>query len=213
MEFWNHDSGIVIGDPVKGRFFIARSFDGGDSWHEIPAMELPAADSGEACFAASGTNIRSLDMGEACFVSGGLRSRLFIRDKMIDLPLVQGTASTGANSIAIQDNKTRHGGRQLVVVGGDFTHDTAREKNCAITHDAGKTWISPAEPPHGYRSCVEYIGKDQLLSCGTSGVDISNDGGMHWRLISPEGFHVCRKAKKGNAVFLAGSGRIAKLSL
>ena len=211
MEFWNHDSGIVIGDPIKGKFFVARSFDGGDSWHEIQAMNLPRADSGEACFASSGTNIRSLNKGEACFVSGGLRSRLFIRDQRIDLPLVQGKESTGANSVAVQDNKKLHGGRQLVVVGGDFTHDTAREKNCAITLDGGKTWISPAEPPHGYRSCVEYIGKGQPLCCGTSGVDLSTDGGMDWRLISTQGFHVCRKAKHGKAVFLAGGGRIARL--
>jgi hypothetical protein len=213
MEFWNFDSGIVIGDPIKGKFFVARSFDGGDSWHEIPARELPGADSGEACFAASGTNVRKLDKGSACFVSGGLRSRLFIRDRQIDLPLIQGTNSTGANSIAIQDNKKLHGGRQLIVVGGDFDKDTAREKNCALTFDGGVTWISPAEPPHGYRSCVEFIGKDELLCCGTSGVDISIDGGIHWRLISTQGFHTCRRAKKGKAVFLAGDGRIARLAL
>jgi photosystem II stability/assembly factor-like uncharacterized protein len=213
MEFWNFDSGIVVGDPLQGKFFVARSFDNGDSWHEIPARELPQADRGEACFAASGTNLRKLDKGSACFVSGGLRSRLFIRDQQIDLPLLQGKETTGANSIAVEDNEKLHGGRRLVVVGGDFSKDTSREKNCVITFDGGKTWISPAEPPHGYRSCVEYIGKDELLCCGTSGVDISTDGGMHWRLISPRGFHVCRKAKQGKAVFLAGGGRIARLAL
>ncbi|HEY4206138.1 MAG TPA: YCF48-related protein, partial [Puia sp.] len=31
MEFWNKDSGIVLGDPIKGRLFIAHTFDGGDS--------------------------------------------------------------------------------------------------------------------------------------------------------------------------------------
>jgi photosystem II stability/assembly factor-like uncharacterized protein len=36
MEFWNEQSGIVIGDPIDGRFFIARTFDGGSSWQEIP---------------------------------------------------------------------------------------------------------------------------------------------------------------------------------
>ena len=59
------------------------------------------ADSGEACFASSGTNVRKLDKGAACFISGGLRSRLFIRDKTIDLPLIQGKETTGANSIAV----------------------------------------------------------------------------------------------------------------
>ncbi|MDP4247321.1 MAG: YCF48-related protein, partial [Bacteroidota bacterium] len=213
MEFWNKDSGIVLGDPVNGRFFVARSFDGGDSWHEIPTKELPEADSGEACFASSGTNVRKLDREGACFVSGGLRSRLFIRDKTIDLPILQGRATTGANSVAIRDNTKLHGGTFLIVVGGDFSKDTSREKNCVITGDGGKTWSSPIVPPHGYRSCVEFIGQKGFLCCGTSGVDISLDGGMDWELISTEGFHVCRKAKKGSAVFLAGSGgRVARLA-
>lgn len=214
MEFWNINSGIVVGDPVKGRFFVTRSFDGGDSWQDIPFKQLPEADSGEACFAASGTNVRNLDRDEACFVSGGLRSRLFIRDKKIDLPLVQGKGTTGANSVAVKDYNKLKGGQFLVVVGGDFSKDTAREKNCFLTHDGGKTWIRPLEPPHGYRSCVEYIGKDRLLCCGTSGTDISMDDGMNWRLISGESFHVCRKAKNGKSVFLAGrGGRIARLVL
>lgn len=213
MEFWNINSGIVLGDPIKGRFFVARTFDGGDHWQDIPFMELPAADSGEACFASSGTNVRSLDRDEACFISGGLRSRLFIRDKAIDLPLVQGRTSTGANSIAVGDHNKLKGGQQLVIVGGDFTHDTAREQNACLSHDGGKTWIIPAEPPHGYRSCVEFTGPNRLIACGTSGVDISSDGGLHWQLIANTGFHVCRKAKKGKAVFLAGGGgRIGRLT-
>jgi hypothetical protein len=45
-------------------------------------------------------------------------------------------------------------------------------------------------------------------------VDISSDGGMNWRLVTRDGFHVCGKAKKGKSVFLAGSnGRIARLLL
>ena len=212
MEFWNVNSGIVIGDPIDGRFFVARSFDGGSSWHDIPTKELPLADSAEGCFASSGTNVRNLDRDEACFVSGGPRSRLFIRDKAIDLPLIQGKASTGANSIAVKDHNKLKGGQQLIVVGGDFARDTLQEKNCYLSHDGGTTWIRPTVPPHGYRSCVEYIGGDNIICCGTSGVDISHDNGMKWQLLTTAGFHACRMAKKGKAVYLAGSGgRIAKL--
>jgi photosystem II stability/assembly factor-like uncharacterized protein len=214
MEFWNINSGIAVGDPVNGRFFVTRSFDGGDTWHDIPFQELPKADSGEGCFASSGTNVRSLDLDEACFVSGGPTSRLFVRDKAINLPILQGKATTGANSVAVKDHGTLHGGQHLIVVGGDFARDTLTEKNCFLTNDGGKTWIAPVTPPHGYRSCVEYIGGNRILCCGTSGVDISYDNGMNWRLIATAGFHVCRMAKKGHSVFLAGShGRIAILSL
>ncbi|HWK05604.1 MAG TPA: hypothetical protein VNS58_18315 [Puia sp.] len=214
MEFWNSNSGIVVGDPINGRFFIARTFDGGNSWQDIPFDKLPKADSGEGCFATSGTNIRNLDKDEACFVSGGPRSRIFIRDKAIDLPLIQGTTTTGANSVAVKDHKKLKGGQHLIVVGGDFAKDTSQKKNCYLTNDGGATWIRPTTPPHGYRGCVEYIGGNSVLCCGTSGVDISYDNGMNWKVIATAGYHVCRLAKKGKTVFLAGSdGRVAKLVL
>ncbi|MDQ6757868.1 MAG: oxidoreductase [Bacteroidota bacterium] len=208
MEFWNEQSGIVIGDPIDNKFFIARTFDGGNTWRDIPKQYYPAADSGEACFASSGTNIRALAKDEACFVSGGLRSRLFIRDKKIDLPILQGTQTTGANSLAVKNKKT------LIVTGGDFTKPDFTEKNCFITNNGGKTWTAPAIAPHGYRSCIEYIGKTNWICCGLNGVDYSTDDGKTWHLISDESFHVCRKAKNGKSVFLAGiNGKIGKLIL
>lgn len=207
MEFWNEQSGIVIGDPIENKVFIARTFDGGKKWQELPPQNYPVTDSGEAFFASSGTNVRKLSKQEAVFISGGTKSRLFIRDNKIDLPVMQGKTSTGANSIAIKNNHT------FIIVGGDFMAKEDTAQNCCITTDGGKTFTSPATPPHGYRSCVEYIDKNTWLSCGLTGVDVSNDEGNNWQLISKEGFHVCRKAKKGNAVFLAGSGgRIGKLS-
>ena len=212
MEFWNEQSGIVIGDPLEGKIFIARTFDGGTTWQHLPEENYPVAKTGEAMFAASGTNIRTLSKKEACFVTGGSVSRLFIRNKTIDLPLVQGGETTGANSIAVYDNKKLKPAKHMVVVGGDFGADSTATQNCAVSNDGGNTWTIPEIPPKGYRSCVEFIAKKKLVSCGTTGVDVSEDGGMKWKFISKEGFHVCRKAKNGKTVFLAGkNGRIAKL--
>ena len=206
MEFWNLNSGIVVGDPVDGKFFIARTFDGGTTWRDIPAENYPRADSGEACFASSGTNIRKLNKQEAVFVSGGLRSHLFMRDKKISLPIIQGKETTGANSVAVKNSKT------IMVVGGDFNAKDVTFKNCFITTDAGKIWAAPATPPHGYRSCVEWLGKKNWVSCGLNGVDFSKDEGKNWQWISKESFNVCRKAKNGKAVFFAGGGgRVGKL--
>mgnify|MGYP000885668649 CR=1 FL=1 len=208
MEFWNDESGIVIGDPIKNHFFIARTFDGGYTWKNIPVANYPVADSGEACFASSGTNIRKLNKSEAVFISGGLKSRMFIRDKKIDLPIIQGTETTGANSIAVKSSK------HMIVVGGDFNTKDAAEKNCFITKDGGKSWNAPDSPLHGYRSCVEYLNKKNWVSCGLNGVDYSKDDGKNWQWISKDGYHVCRKAKTGKAVFFAGGGgRIGKLQL
>jgi len=212
MEFWNEQSGIVIGDPIDGRVFVTRTFDGGNSWQDIPFDKRPRADSGEAFFAASGTNVRILDRDEAVFVSGGLRSRLFIRDRATDLPIIQGKETTGANSIAIWDNFKQKGGNRMVVVGGDFNADSSKTQNCFYSTDGGQTWNAPSVPPHGYRSCVEYYSKTEIFACGLNGVDRSNDGGKTWVWISKDGFHVCRASKLGGAVYLAGgNGRIGRV--
>ncbi|RYD81510.1 MAG: oxidoreductase [Sphingobacteriales bacterium] len=206
MEFWNENSGIVIGDPLKGKFYIGRTFDGGNTWQGIPEQNKPTADEGEACFAASGTNIRKLNNAEAIFITGGLTSNVFVRNKKINLPLVQGKETTGANSIAVKNKKT------WMVVGGDFNTKDSSYKNAAVTFNAGKSWTTPNTPPTGYRSCVEYIQKKQWITCGLNGVDITNDDGKNFSNISKESFHVVRKAKKGNSVFFAGQGgRIGKL--
>jgi photosystem II stability/assembly factor-like uncharacterized protein len=212
MEFWNINSGIVLGDPIDGRMFVARTFDGGDSWKELPVENLPEVQTGEACFAASGTNIRALDLDEACFVTGGTKSRFFSKGKPTELDIVQGKETTGANSVAILDWKKRKGGKHIYIVGGDFAADTSSYKNSVYSHDGGKTWMAPSTPPKGYKSSVEFISKNNLVTCGTSGVDISNDGGNNWKHISSTGFHVVRKAKKGDLIVLAGgNGRIAVL--
>lgn len=206
MEFFNEKSGVVIGDPINGKIFIAVTIDGGDNWRTMPEQLAPAAEKGEAMFASSGTNIRSVGKNELLFITGGMYSRIFIRNDKILLPILQGKETTGANSLAVWDKKT------FTVVGGDFMNATSTEKNCVLTRNGGKTFISPTTPPFGYRSCVEYLTKSKLITCGITGVDVSEDGGDNWRNISATGFHVVRKAKKGSAVFLAGGkGKVAKL--
>ncbi len=212
MDFSNDQNGIVIGDPIDknpaspaGRIFIATTVDGGNSWQDMK-QNAPLADSGEACFASSGTNIRMFDTDNACFITGGLRSRLFIGNNIFDLPIIQGKETTGANSVAVKNKKT------LIVVGGDFNAPASTSKICVITKDGGKTWTSPTIGPSGYRSCVEYLKKKKWITCGLNGIDYSTDEGKNWKWISKESFHVVRKAKYGKAVFFAGSnGKIGKL--
>ncbi len=212
MEFWNEQAGIVIGDPIDKKFFVIRTFDGGKTWKEVPEMNRPVADSGEACFAASGTNVRALDNDEAVFVSGGLTSNVFVRDQKIHLPIVQGQETTGANSITVWNRYKKNGGNQLVVVGGDFQKPESDSLNCCHSTNRGKTWKLSKTPPHGYRSCVEYLDQKILVSCGLTGVDYSIDNADNWKWISKESFHVCRIAKIGRTVYLAGAnGKVAKL--
>lgn len=211
MDF-TEDMGIVVGDPVKtttgNRFYLAITTNGGRNWH--PTRNGPVADSGEACFASSGSNIHEVmdaDFGYPVFVSGGTKSRLLQTGSSSgdSLPLLQGATSTGANSIDAYR-------RRWIVVGGDFQRDTLTAGNCTYSTDLGQHWLIPHTPPHGYRSCVIHITGDTWLCCGTSGIDISKDGGDHWALISKESFHVAAYSGSGKYVILAGAkGRIARL--
>ena len=213
MDFAGSQYGMVIGDPINGKIFMAETFNNGDSWLEMEqAVNRPVADSGEAFFAASGTNIRLLNNKQFYAVSGGTKSRLITRQNATPLPIIQGKETTGANSIDVYDNGNGKGSKHLVITGGDFNANTSAELNCFISTDGGKTWEAPKIPPHGYRSCVEYLSKDDLLSCGLNGVDYSFNGGKTWQWISKEGFHVCRIAKFGSAIYLAGNdGKIGKV--
>lgn len=209
--------GVVIGDPINGKIFYARSFDFGKTWETSSNKDtnlIPSVTDGEAFFASSGTNISFLktsDLSSPLYaVSGGKASHLWDMNywKKYPLPIMQGGNSTGANSLAISPDNTKG-----MVVGGDFTKDSIQQNNAVMISFAGSVKMSiPQTPPHGYRSCVIYLTKNQLLTCGTSGIDLSNDGGNNWTLLSTESYHVCQKAKKGKSVFLAGAnGKIAKL--
>jgi photosystem II stability/assembly factor-like uncharacterized protein len=212
MDFRDALNGIVIGDPVDGHFFIAKTIDGGETWKELSIEQRPATDSGEACFASSGTNIRYLYNHSIVFISGGKNSRLFNNYEPTDVPLTKGKETAGGNSVAVFDNYKNTKAKNMVIVGGDFTKDTSIDKNCFYTNNAGKKWLRPKTPPKGYRSCVEYLNKKTLVSCGLNGVDYSFDGGKNWYALSTEGFHSCRFARLGGQVYLSGSnGKIGKL--
>lgn len=207
----------VIGDPINGKAFFAMSTNEGETWKTNPIDGI-VLNEGEAFFASSGTNLqisesKTIFKGGTLMVTGGKVSRLLnARDQrdQYSLPLLQGKESTGANSIAISPS-----GKNAFIVGGDFAKDTLRSGNAiAVQLEPSIQFNQPQTPPFGYRSCVIYLTNKTLLACGTSGVDISKDGGINWENISKKSFHVVQKAKKGNAIYLAGGGgRIAKLVL
>ncbi len=213
MDFTKDGNGIVVGDPINNKLFIATTGNYGDKWSVLkPEKNFYTADTGEAFFAASGTNVKLSGNKYnpiISFVTGGTDSRLIFEGTPVALNIIHGKDSQGANSVAVNISISR-----IVIAGGDFNNPQSSEKNLEVfTIHNGKLLIPPIQtPPHGYRSCVAFITDDLLVSCGLNGIDISNDGGINWKLISNESFHVCAKAKNGNAVFLAGKdGRIAKL--
>jgi hypothetical protein len=97
-----------------------------------------------------------------------------------------------------------------IFVGGDYANDK-RTDSTAIYHRHNGTFTSGRElfseiPPCGFQSCVEFIKDDTFLSTGTPGSNITTDGGKTWTKIDGTSFNVCRKAKHGKLVLLAGNG-------
>ena len=223
IHFKDSLNGTIVGDPIKQKIFLITSNDQGEHWQEAATYFKSILKEGEAFFASSNSNIASVN-GTNFFVTGGLTSRLWINGTAIDLPIVQGEKSTGANSMAINPSKN-----SIIIVGGDFTKKENAEKNITgfefFNYNAPKPnnsiinkfkWVINKKlgNPHGYKSSVVYINNKWLITCGTSGVDISKNKGKKWDLISTESFHVVQKQPGKQAVFLAGiDGRIGYLNL
>ncbi len=209
MSFYDAKNGVVIGDPINGKTFIATTINGGNSW--IKNDNAISIDSNEAFFASSGSNIslvwnKKNNSFENYFVSGGVNSNFYIDNKKIEIPIIKGKQSTGANSIAINKNKN------AIIVGGDFNNDSLRENNCVLINLKSFEISQPEINPTGYRSSVVFLNNKIAIACGLNGIDISYNKGKTWKKISNEGFHVVKKSKYGNSIFLAGSkGRIAQL--
>jgi photosystem II stability/assembly factor-like uncharacterized protein len=207
MDF-SGDRGAVVGDPDQGKIFFAESVDRGKTWIQKLPCGFDTAAKGESFFAASGSNICHTGGSLWALVSGGKKSSLYFGSNRYPLFMNQGKETTGANSITIQPSDSN----QAFITGGDFAHDTARYENSIHIQFHPFIQVRPKTPPHGYRSCVEYLDADRMICCGTSGVDFSMDGGMSWTLVSGKSFHVCRKSKRGRLVYLAGAhGIIARL--
>jgi photosystem II stability/assembly factor-like uncharacterized protein len=213
----NGKEGVIVGDPINERFWLIKTKDGGDSWQDEPMPRMPVAQREEACFAASGSNIQYIPNDPDCefaFVSGGSIARVFKlsgrddgQNVTYNLPINQGINSAGAFSLAVYDKD------KMYVVGGNYVNDIQAYDNAVYTKNGFKSLKTPGiTPPQGFRSCVIYIAEKFMLCVGTSGVDFTTNGGNEWKQFTKESFHVCAKAKKGNAVFMAGNfGRIARV--
>lgn len=216
INFKDENSGTVVGDPINNVIFLLNTTDKGEHWQPTPSSyfksELKA---GEAFFASSNSNLVS--MGDHQFlISGGMSSRLWINGIARNLDILQGGKSTGANSIALSPN-----GNKIIIVGGDFANYKASEKNITgfnlfLTPNTEQKHKSVRNQkweqrknlghPNGYKSGVTFINNRLLVTCGTSGVDVSKNSGKSWDLISTESFHVVKKQPHKKAVFLAGAG-------
>ncbi len=210
MDFkGNH--GIVVGDPINQHAYILTTSDQGETWIKQSERKFNISmRKNEAFFAASGSNIL-LDVKSSrdfMFVSGGVHTALYHSKGITDLALQSGASTTGANGVAVDPSQ-----KYLVVVGGDFAHDKRTDSTVVFLDMKNKYQPFNLESKlNGYRSGVTWVDDQTMVACGTSGVDITNDMGKSWQLISATGFHVVKKSPLSTFIYFAGpNGRIGKL--
>ena len=208
IAFWDRDRGLLIGDPVDGKFVLMRTLDGGDSWQRI----APPANPGEGAFAASGTSLIVRPGGRAWFATGGQTGARVFRStdygvtwRAAQTAVRHDDAAAGIFSIAFRDDL--HG----IAVGGNYTKAEDDRDNLAITTDGGRTWTVPSGGirPKGFRSAVVFLGNGDALTTGPSGTESSSDQGHTWESFSAEGFHSLSAAGWASGA----KGRIAMLRL
>lgn len=112
---------------------------------------------------------------------------------------MQGENSTGAFSVDFYDEKNG------VVVGGNYLKDTDNSNNVLLTSDGGKNWTKPQVPVFGFRSAVAYLNRKTIIAGGSSGVDVSSDGGQTWQHISDANINALGKSAHGSLVLFTGN--------
>lgn len=180
IAFWDGLHGVVLGDPVDGRFAVLVTSDGGEHWVRTPG---PPALAKEGAFAASNSSLVVMGDREVWFGSGGSGAARVFHSKDAGMswtiaatPIRYDSASAGIFSLAFSD--ARHG----VAVGGDYSKPGEESHNIAVTNDGGRSWVEPPGHPSGYRSSVAFWDQAGVwITTGPSGSDISTDGGATWK--------------------------------
>ncbi len=220
IGFWDAERasarrGLVLGDPINGRFFILSSDDGGRSWREAPSESRPAARQGEGAFAASGSSLVMRGAAHAWIGTGVNVARVL---RTIDAgktwtaaaaPLADATQSSGVFALSFAD------AARGVAVGGAYDQPIQRERSAAVTTDGGFTWTAATAMPNGFRSGVAIVpltNGAMVVAVGTNGTDVSYDGGRSWTLADTVGYHAVRFAADGSGWASGGRGRVARFA-
>jgi photosystem II stability/assembly factor-like uncharacterized protein len=213
MAFEDEKHGLAMSDPVNGKFRIIETWTGGSSWHVVDPSGMPAALKGESGFAASGTCLEAA-AGRWYLASGGVDlGRIFRsnngRDWKVSNSSVTGGAAAGVFSVRFRD--ARHG----IAVGGDYEKPSGHINISSWSEDGGATWHTSESFPAGYRSGVSWVkGRGRTaIAVGTSGSDITVDGGKTWQNIGNGTFDAV-ECVGGNVCWASGSGgRVGRLTL
>lgn len=206
--------GLVMGDPVDGRFRILSTDDFGRSWTVLPDDGMPEAPT-EYGFAASGDCLVTTGR-TAYFGTGGSAARVFAsRDFGLTWTASASTIPPGesAGVFALAFRTPWKG----VAVGGDFA-DPADGVDAVARTRHGNVWRNAGDLSHLAEDVayLPYRGGHWLAATGESGdvmgTSVSGDSGRTWFRISRTGYHTLDCTRDGSCWAAGGNGRVARLA-
>ena len=199
ITFWDREHGALFGDPVRGRFQVFTTSDGGESWTSGPEAGMPAALENEGAFAASGSCLAAGPGRGLAFVTGGAsESRVFVSMdggrsfRVSTSPVPAGAASKGLFSLAWLGAKT------LLTVGGDYKEPGLEGIKASLSLDGGQRWMSVPSNPGFLSSVVRGPGPNSLVAVGLAGTGMSADGGRTWTAIGQAPYNTAGFAEGGD---------------
>jgi photosystem II stability/assembly factor-like uncharacterized protein len=209
FAFFDALRGLLVGDPVDGKFFLLTTSDGGQTWSRIDG---PTARDGEGAFAASNTSLVVHRDGHAWFGTGGvLGGRVFNSYDWgrtwtgVSTTIPHDTAAAGVFSLAFPD--ASHG----YASGGDYQKLAESKGVLSETMDGGASWHE-FEGAKGYRSAIVTDGH-HIIVTGPSGTEMK-PANAPWQPVEGDGYHALSLAPKGKVVWASGSkGRIAHMKI
>jgi hypothetical protein len=199
MLFQRHDAGWLLGDPVKGHFYLATTDDGGDSWTQVKTADLASPSGAGGAFAASNQSLLFSLLGPVfgggsgafyrgiwpgCSQSVGYNdpAQCLERMKFQRTPLPVGGSKETAGIFALNAHRNT-----MVAVGGDYAAPDSTAAIAAVSHNDGVVWTASTTQPHGYRSSVAYDAEAKAwITVGTNGTDVSTDEGTNWKPLTPD---------------------------
>ncbi|UNO44325.1 oxidoreductase [Streptomyces sp. MST-110588] len=214
MTFFDRRHGIALSDPVEGRYRIVSTADGGRTWRLLPGRGMPAAQPGEASFAASGQCLVSSGPRDAWIATGGAAASRVLHSSdrgrtwtVAATPVPAGDPARGVFGLAFRD--TAHG----IAVGGDYRPGQPSPRAAAVSGDGGTSWAAATAPPKEYRSGVAWLPHSRrlALAVGPTGSDLTFDGGRTWHTFDTGSYDTVDCAPDLGCWAAGEKGRIARL--
>lgn len=200
---------LALGDPMDGHYLLLSTTDGGAHWDRNAGDPLPPILTGEAAFAASGTEIISRG-NTAWFVTGGgdharvWRSHDRGWNWTVRATDLAAGSTAGLFGIAMEDDKNG------LAVGGDFQLPADSAPNLLRTNDGGLTWTSAGRTtPIGVKWGLTSGEHGLYLATAPTGTGITYDGGATWAELDSKPANTASCA--GDTCWLAGRNRLAKV--